>query len=141
RAIQAATAKLGHIIRDPRSETSIAHAADRLKAPLLLRSQSGNTIIFGFPDVEDQVPPGTLPGVVPETLAVRAARELVSVLPSSGDDDAAIDAVLAQRETVRNAVNDIVKAVPREADALSFELSPSSGDPVSSMLSREQAGM
>src|SRR5271165_6569977 len=28
------------------------------------------------------------------------------VLPSSADDDAAIDAVLAQRLTVRNAVND-----------------------------------
>ncbi len=140
KAIQTATAKLGHIIRNPRSETSMAHAADRVKASLMLRSQSGNTIIFGFPEVEDKAP-GTLPGVVPETLAVRAARELVSMLPSSAEDDAAIDAVLAQRETVRNAVDDIVKAVPRKADGLSFELSQGFEDPVSSILSQEQAGM
>jgi hypothetical protein len=141
KAIQDATAKLAHIIRNPRSETSIAHAADRAKAPLLMRSQTGNVIIFGFPVVEDEVPPGTLAGIVPETLAVQAARELVNVLPSSSEDDAAIDAVLAQRLTVRNAVNDIVNAVPKKAEGLGIQLQRGSGDTVSSILSTEQAGM
>jgi hypothetical protein len=141
KAVQDATAKLGHIIRNPQSETSMAHAADRAKAPLLLRSQSGNVIIFGFPLVEDGIPPGTLAGIVPETLAVQAARELVNVLPSSEDDDAALDAVLAQRPTVRNAVTDIVNAVPSRAAGLALRLTPGSGDPVNSVLSAEQASM
>ena len=118
KAIQDATAKLGYIIRNPGSETHVAHAASRAKVPLLLRSQSGNVIVFGFPVVEDEIPPGTLPGAVSETVAVQAARELVTVLPASGEDDAALDAVLAQRPTVRNAVNDIVKAARRRAPAL-----------------------
>jgi hypothetical protein len=141
KAIQNATTKLAHIIRNPGSETNIAYAADRAKAPLLLRSQAANVIVFGFPVVEDEVPPGTLVGTVSETLAVQAARELVNVLPSSAEDDAALDAVLAQRRTVRNAVNDIVMAVPPKADGLSFQLTPSSGESVFSVLSRDQASM
>jgi hypothetical protein len=139
KAIQDATAKLGHIIRDPRSETSVAHAADRAKAPLLLRGQTGNIILFGFPPLEDESRPGTLPGTATETLAVRAARELVSVLPSSSEDDAALDAVLAQRMTIRNAVNDVVNALPRKAAGLGLQLTPSAGESVSSVLSAEQA--
>lgn len=141
KAVQDATAKLAHIIRNPRSETSIAHAADRAKAPLLLRSQAGNVIVFGFPALEDEPLPGTLPGTVTETLAVRAARELVSVLPSSSEDDAALDAVLAQRVTVRNAINDIVNAIPRKAAGLGLQLNPSAGEAVNSVLSAEQAGV
>src|SRR5260370_37277492 len=32
-----------------RTETNVAHAASRAKAPLLLRSQAGNMMVFGFP--------------------------------------------------------------------------------------------
>lgn len=141
KAIQDATAKLGYVIRHPGAETNIAHAASRAKAPLFLRSQAGNMMVFGFPAVDDEVPPGTIPGAVAETLAVQAARELVTVLPATGEDDQALDAVLAQRPTVRNAVNDIVKAVPPKADGLSFQLTSSSGEPVSSVLSRDQASV
>lgn len=141
KAVQDATAKLGHLIRNPGSETSVAHAADRAKAPLLLRSQTGNTIVFGFPALDDESSLNTLPGTITETLAVRAARELVSVLPSSSEDDAALDAVLAQRITVRNAVNDIVNAVPRKAAGLGLELNPSTGESVSSVLSAAQANV
>lgn len=139
KAIQDATTKLAHIIRNPGTETNVAHAASRAKAPLFVRNQAGNVMIFGFPAVENEIPPGTLTGTVSATLAVKAARELVIVLPASAEDDAALDAVLAQRPTVRNAVNDIVRAVPPKADGLDFRLTPSSGEPVSSVLSRDQA--
>lgn len=138
KAIQDATAKLAHIIRNPGTETNIAHAASRAKAPLFIRNQAGNVMVFGFPSAEDQIPSGTLPGTVSTSLAVAAARELVIVLPSSAEDDAALDALLAQRPTVRNAVNGIVKAVPAKADGLGFRLTPSVGEPVSSVLSRDQ---
>jgi hypothetical protein len=139
KAIQDATSKLARIISNPGTETNVAHASSRAKAPLFVRNQAGNVMVFGFPEVEDEIPPGTLPGTVAPTLAVQAARELVTVLPSSAEDDAAVDAVLAQRPTVRNAVNDIVRAVPPKADALDFRLTPSSGESVSSVLSRDQA--
>lgn len=139
RAIQSATAKLAYIIRNPGTETNTAHAASRAKAPLIVRNQVGNVMVFGFPAVEDEIPPGTLAGTVSPTLAVQAARELVTVLPASAEDDAALDAVLAQRPTVRSAVNGIVHAVPPKALGLDFRLTPSSGDPVSSVLSQDQA--
>lgn len=141
KAIQDATAKLAHIIRKPGTETSVAYAADRAKAPLLLRSQAGNLIVFGFPSLEGEAGPDALAGTATETLAVRAARELVNVLPSSAEDDAAVDAVLAQRPTVRNAVNGLVNAVPRKAAGLGLRLIPSSGEPVNSVLSMEQANV
>jgi hypothetical protein len=139
KAIQDATAKLAHIIRNPGTETNVAHAASRAKAPLYVRNQAGNVMVFGFPEVEDEIPPGTLPGAVAPTLAVQAARELVTVLPSSAEDDVAVDAVLAQRPTVRNAVNGIVHAIPAEAEGLDFRLSPSFGEPVTSVVSQDQA--
>jgi hypothetical protein len=139
KAVQDATTKMGHIIRDPRRETSMAHAADRARARLVQRGQAGNVIVFGFPpssfDVE--VADDFAPHV--ETLAERAVRELVTVLPRSSDDDASLDAVLAQRLTVRNAVGDIANAVPSKARALDFKLTPQSGEPITSVLSAEQA--
>jgi hypothetical protein len=74
-----------------------------------------------------------------ETLSERAVRELITMLPRSVDDDASLDAVLAQRPTVRNAVNDIANAVPSRADGLDFHLTPVSGDVIDSVLSAEQA--
>jgi hypothetical protein len=139
KAVQDATAKLGHIIRDPRSERSMAHPADRAKALLIQRGQAGNILLFGFPPILDESTTESIPLGRVETLGVRAARELVSVLPSSAEDDAALDAVLAQRLTVRNAVNDIVNAVPRKASGIGLQLTPSAGDAVSSVLSAEQA--
>jgi hypothetical protein len=141
KAVQDATAKLGHILRNPRSETSAAHAADRAKALLIQRGQAGNILIFGFPAIADEPTASNLPVNALETLGVRAARELVTVLPSSADDDAALDAVLAQRLTVRNAVNDIVNAVPRKASGLGLQLTPSSGEAVASVLSADQANV
>ncbi len=139
KAVQDATAKLGHLIRDPRSERSIAHATDRAKALLIQRGQAGNVLLFGFPPILDESTTESMHVGPVETLGVRAVRELVSVLPSSAEDDAALDAVLAQRLTVRNAVNDLVNAVPVKASGLGLQLTPSAGDAVSSVLSAEQA--
>jgi hypothetical protein len=141
KAVQDATAKLGHLIRNPQSERSIAHAADRAKALLIQRGQAGNVLLFGFPSVLEDPAIESMPVGPVETLGVRAARELVSVLPSSAEDDAALDAVLAQRLTVRNAVNDIVNAVPARASGMGLQLTPSTGDAVASVLSAEQANV
>jgi hypothetical protein len=138
KAVQDATAKLAHILRLPKTETSAARASDRAKARLIQRGQAGNMILFGFPQHDEDLAPGTLTPTV-ETLAERAVRELVTILPSSADDDASLDAVLAQRPTVRNAVNDIANAVPSQADGLDFHLTPLSGDAIDSVLSVDQA--
>jgi len=139
KAVQDATAKLGHIISDPTTERSAAYRSDRERARLIQRGQTGNVIVFGFP--ESTVEPQEYDlGITTETLAERAVRELVSVLPSSADDDASLDAVLAQRPTVRNAVNDIAQAVPRRAEGLGFRMTPTSGEAIDSVLSMEQAG-
>jgi hypothetical protein len=138
KAVQDATAKLGHIIRDPKTERSAAYPADRARARLIQRGQAGNMIVFGFPEPEVVTAEDSL-GVTAETLAERAARELVSVLPRSADDDASLDAVLAQRPTVRNAVNDIAQAVPKRAVGLGFRMVPVSGETIDSVLSVAQA--
>jgi len=140
KAVQDATAKLGHIIRDPKTERSAAYPSDRARARLIQRGQSGNVIIFGFPEAAVEAEEIDLP-ITTETLAERAVRELVSVLPRSADDDASLDAVLAQRPTVRNAVNDIAQAVPKRAEGLGFHMTPVSGEVIDSVLSAEQAGV
>ena len=141
KAVQDATAKLGHIIRNPRSETSAALAADRNRARLIQNNQFANVISFGFPITSNESANdafGEQVGQV-ETLAERAAGELVSVLPRSAEDDASLDAVLGQRPTIRNAVNDIVNAVPLRADAVDFQLTLRTGETVGSVISAEQA--
>jgi hypothetical protein len=140
KAVQDATAKLGHIIRDPTTERSAAYPSDRERARLIQRGQTGNVIIFGFPESKVGAEEDDL-GITTETLAERAVRELVSVLPSSADDDASLDAVLAQRPTVRNAVNDIAQAVPQRAEGLGLRMVPVSGEAIESVLSVEQAGV
>jgi hypothetical protein len=141
KAVQDATAKLGHIIREPTEERSAAYPSDRARARLIQRGQTGNVIIFGFPEAGiEQAQEGNF-DITTETLAERAARELVNVLPRSADDDASLDAVLAQRPTVRNAVNDIAQAVPLRADGLGFRMTLVSGEAIDSVLSAEQAGV
>jgi hypothetical protein len=141
KAVQDATAKIGHIIHDPRSEAASVYASDRRRARLIQRGQSGGMILFGFPtDASLQSANIIDPSLRHiETLAERAARELVTVLPRSDDDDASVDAVLAQRPTVRNAVNDIANAVPNETEGLDFQLTRTTGEVIDSVLSAEQA--
>jgi hypothetical protein len=107
---------------------------------LIQRGQTGNMIIFGFPEAPVEAEEIDL-ALTAETLAERAVWELVSVLPRSADDDASLDAVLAQRPTVRNAVNDIAQAVPKRAEGLGFHMTPVSGEAIDSVLSAEQAGV
>jgi hypothetical protein len=138
KAVQDATAKIGHVLRDPKSEVAAVYAGDRERARLIQRGQSGGMILFGFPVIEPISSNTYITGIV-ETLAERAARELVSVLPRSSDDDASLDAVLAQRPTVRNAVHDIVNAVPSQTQGLDFRLTRVTGETIDSVLSAEQA--
>ncbi|WP_222426774.1 hypothetical protein [Amycolatopsis rhizosphaerae] len=135
RALQDATAKIGHIIRNPQGEVTYVQPADRDKAPLIQRGQAGNTIFFGFPEpphddalIHDGI----------ETLSERAVKELCDFLPANGSDDGALDAVLLQRDTVRNAVSDIVNAVIKNV-GVGLQLTPTSGDEVARSMTLEQA--
>jgi hypothetical protein len=135
RALQDATAKIGHIIRNPAGEVTIVQPADRDKAPLIQRGQAGNAIFFGFPEpaADDAL---IFDGL--ETLSERAVKELCDFLPANGSDDGALDAVLLQRDTVRNAVSDIVNAVTKNA-GIGLSLTPTSGEQVARSMTTEQA--
>ena len=135
RALQDATAKIGHIIRNPSGEVTAVQPADRDKAPLLQRGQAGNAIFFGFPEpaMDDALIHDGL-----ETLSERAVKELCDFLPANGSDDGALDAVLLQRDTVRNAVSDIVNAVTKNA-GIGLQLTPTSGEDVARSMTTEQA--
>jgi hypothetical protein len=135
RALQDATAKIGHIIRNPTGEVTIVQPADRDKAPLIQRGQAGNAIFFGFPE------PATDDALIHdglETLSERAVKELCDFLPANGSDDGALDAVLLQRDTVRNAVSDIVNAVSKNA-GIGLQLTPTSGEELVRSMTTDQA--
>jgi hypothetical protein len=136
RALQDATAKIGHIIRNPSGEVTIVQQADRDKAPLIQRGQAGNAIFFGFPELESVDDALIVDGI--ETLSERAVKELCDFLPANGSDDGALDAVLLQRDTVRNAVSDIVNAVAKNA-GIGMALTPTSGEQVTRSMTTEQA--
>lgn len=137
-ALQDATAKVGHILRDPTTEATRATRSDRDRARLIPRGQSHGTFFFGFP--EEQLPP-TKDLLTPfrvASLAEAAARELVEMLPQSVEDDPAVDAVLGQRQTVRSAINDLVVAVNRIQSGVALVMS-SPGEAVGSTLSTAHA--
>ncbi|AXB45563.1 hypothetical protein [Amycolatopsis albispora] len=135
RALQDAAAKIGRIIRDPQSEITYVQPADREKAPLIQRGQAGNTLFFGFPEPE---PADALIHDGIETLSERAVKELCDFLPANGSDDGALDAVLLQRDTVRNAVSDIVAAVSKNA-GIGLQLTTTAGEDVLRSMTTEQA--
>lgn len=135
RALQDATAKIGHIIRNPQGEITYVQPADREKAPLLQRGQAGNTIFFGFPEPSGD---DALINDGIETLSERAVKELCDFLPANGSDDGALDAVLLQRDTVRNAVSDIVNAVVKNT-GIGLHLAPTSGEEVHRSMTLDQA--
>ena len=136
RAVQDATAKIGHIIRNPSGEVTIVQQADRDKAPLIQRGQAGNAIFFGFP--EPALDDAALIHDGIETLSERAVKELCDFLPANGSDDGALDAVLLQRDTVRNAVSDIVNAVTKNS-GIGIALTPTSGEQVTCSMTTGQA--
>ncbi|MFC4002060.1 hypothetical protein ACFS2C_13135 [Prauserella oleivorans] len=135
KAFQDATAKIGHIVRNPQGEITYVQPADREKAPLIQRGQAGNAMFFGFPETTD---PDALISDGIETLSERAVKELCDFLPVNGSDDGALDAVLLQRDTVRNAVSDIVTAVLRTS-SLALSLTPTSGEEVVRSMTADQA--
>jgi hypothetical protein len=114
---------------------TIVQPADRDKAPLIQRGQAGNAIFFGFPE------PATDNALINdglETLSERAVKELCDFLPANGSDDGALDAVLLQRDTVRNAVSDIVNAVSKNA-GIGLQLTPTSGEELVRSMTTDQA--
>lgn len=135
-AIQDATAKIGHIIRDPSKETTQARRSDRDKARLVARGQSNGTIFFGFPDTRSDSP--LFDFHVP-SLTEEAARELCQILPASSTDDAALDAVIGQRRTVRSAIGDLVEAVTEISSGIGLLITSSASDDLKSELSTDQA--
>ncbi|WP_199431414.1 hypothetical protein [Qaidamihabitans albus] len=135
KALQDATAKIGHIVRNPQGEITYVQHADREKAPLIQRGQAGNAMFFGFPETSE---PDALIHDGIETLSERAVKELCDFLPANGSDDGALDAVLLQRDTVRNAVSDVVNAVMKTS-GIGFSLTPTTGDELTRSMTTEQA--
>lgn len=139
-AVQDATAKLAHVIRDPSREWTQVRQTDREAALLTPRGQVGGMLLFGFSSPRESsgtmFPEHDLPA-----LAEIAARELCEVLPSEAEDDAAIDAVLGQRITVRNAVSDIVTAVSKTAADLTLELASHGRTPIGARLTTQHAAV
>ncbi|PRX50323.1 hypothetical protein B0I33_102444 [Prauserella shujinwangii] len=135
KALQDATAKIGHIVRNPQGEITYVQPADREKAPLIQRGQAGNAMFFGFPETSE---PDALIHDGIETLSERAVKELCDFLPANGSDDGALDAVLLQRDTVRNAVSDIVNAVMKTS-GIGLSLIPTAGDELTRSMTTEQA--
>jgi len=135
KALQDATAKVGHIVRNPQDEVTSVQQTDREKAPLIQRGQAGNTMFFGFPETTE---PTALIDEGIETLSERAVKELCDFLPANGSDDGALDAVLLQRDTVRNAISDIVGAVGRHA-GINLTLDPTGGEELTRSLTIDQA--
>ena len=135
RALQDATAKIGHIVRNPHGEITYVQPADREKAPLIQRGQAGNAMFFGFPDTATS---DALISDGIETLSERAVKELCDFLPANGSDDGALDAVLLQRDTVRNAVSDIVNAVTKNS-GIGLTLIPTSGEELTRSMTTDQA--
>lgn len=135
KALQDATAKIGHIVRNPQGEITYVQPADREKAPLIQRGLAGNAMFFGFPEVtatDALIPEGI------ETLSERAVKELCDFLPANGSDDGALDAVLLQRETVRNAVSDIVNTVIKTS-GIALSLMSTTGAEMTRSMTTEQA--
>lgn len=141
-ALQTATAKLGHLILDPGHERTQSRKSDREDALLIPKMQLGRSLFFGFaasgPNTETSLFPD-LPAT--PSLSQAAALELCSILPSSGEDDAALDALISQRVTVRSAINDIVEAVNETATSLHLELSVIGHESVHSEVSVDQAAV
>ncbi|PXY32634.1 hypothetical protein [Prauserella muralis] len=135
KAVQDATAKIGHIIRNPHGEITYVQPADREKAPLIQRGLAGNAMFFGFP--ETSAPDALISDGI-ETLSERAVKELCDFLPANGSDDGALDAVLLQRDTVRNAVSDIVNAVTKNS-GIGLSLTPTAGEDLTRSMTTEQA--
>jgi hypothetical protein len=138
-ALQNATAKLAHVLRDPKKEWTQARRKDREEALLVPRGQAGGTLFFGFPSTAEDDEESFFPDHHVASLSETAARELCEILPGSPEDDAAIDAVLGQRTTIRSAVSDLVDAVTETACGLSLDLTTTGVQHVTSQLSTTQA--
>lgn len=141
-ALQTATAKLGHLILDPGRERTQSRKSDREDALLVPKMQLGRSLIFGFPSPGPDSETSMFPDLpASPSLSQAAALELCSILPSSGEDDAALDALISQRVTVRSAINDIVEAVNETATGLQLELTVMGQEKVHSEVSVDQAGV
>lgn len=135
KALQDAAAKIGHIVRNPQTEITYVQPTDREKAPLIQRGLASNAMFFGFPEPTSA---DTLISDGIETLSERAVKELCDFLPANGSDDGALDAVLLQRDTVRNAVSDIVNTVTKTS-GIALSLTPTSGAEMTRSMTSDQA--
>lgn len=143
-ALQDATAKIGKLIADPRSEHLNRRIQNRDDVPLISRGSAGRRLYFGFPR-----PAAPAPGVDPlmpifePSLSERAVRELISILPRGASDDVSLDALVARRPTERSAVSDLVDAISTVANGITLNLS--AGDDVveenTSTLTLDQAAV
>ena len=138
-AIQDATAKLAHILKEPTEERTQSRKTDRQEALLIPRAQLGRSMFFGFPPAPESIDLSLLPELAIRSWSEMAALELCSILPSSREDDGALDALTSQRATVRSAVSDIVHAVTDIATGIGLDFTVAGHEPVHSEMTVDQA--
>lgn len=138
-AVQNATAKIAHLIADPKTQTAQARRVYREKAPLMARGQSGATLFLGFPTPEADPADEPLFNMRVATLPERAAVDLLGLLPNDRTDSRAVSAALARRVTERSAINDLVRAVQEIHAGVQFAFTDHAGRTATSVLSQGQA--
>ncbi len=107
-AIQGATARLRMVMTTP--ERTRVTSEMLQEARLIPLRQVGAVMVFGFAD-SHRPGPNDLISQPLESATEAAARVLIELLPSTSEDDTALDAVLAQDVGVRTAVDQVVQAV------------------------------
>lgn len=106
---------------------------DRQRALLVQESQIGNTLTFRLPSPEKG-----LFGTDSDSPTAVALRDLVSVLPSSEEDDTAVDQILGSPDSTRAAVHRIAKAAVA-THGLNMQLQLPGMDDVNSVLEFSRA--
>lgn len=138
-AVQNATAKLGHLISDPKTNSAQSRRSYREAAPLIPRGQAGRTLFFGFPTATTGELHDPLFDMRVSTLPERAVVDLVGLLPKGPEDYRALDAVLARRVTERSAINDLVRAVQETDSGVTVSFRDHTGKTAASVLLQDQA--
>lgn len=136
--VQVAVARMGYSMQNPRSDAVQLREFDRNNAKLYPLRQAGRIMEFAF---ESQQPDqhALFDAGVP-TLAEKAARELVTLLPENSDDEDSVNSVAAHSRAVRNVLKDVVSAVEQTTVGLGFTMSVA-GETVQSTLTDSQARM
>ncbi|WP_156042398.1 hypothetical protein [Rhodococcus sp. UNC363MFTsu5.1] len=136
-SVQNAVARMSKYLANSSSAATQLRETDRYLARLFPRRQFGRRIEFGF-ESPSEVDSQLFYAHSVETMAEKAARELIEVLPVSADDQEAVSATFARDRAPLNAVRDIALAVEQTA-GIGMSLTTHLGDQYGSIVTLDQA--